>query len=238
MANYRFADTNSTTLRPPGAGTTLTQRVYDSLRDEIISGQLRPGDRLVRRAVGRRLGVSQIPVCEALLKLEGDGLVENLPLYGARVRTLTHDDVQNDQVLREAIECQAARVASGRATDKDLGRLLTLARRVDRLMAQGDPGSKVGAQAHLDFHLAVAQAGGYTSLADELQRVWFRRLMRLSWLKATQYRPVPADWHEQLVAAIAGRDPDRAEAAMRHHVQYGSEDDRRALEQFKADQDG
>ncbi len=100
----------------------------------------------------------------------------------------------------------------------------------------GDPGSKLGAQSHFDFHLAIARAGGFGSLADELQRVWFRRLMRLNWLKATQYRPVPADWHEQLVDAIASRDVQRAEDHMRQHAQFGSEDDRKALEQFQAQQ--
>ena len=182
------------------------------------------------------MGVSHIPVCEALLKLEVEGLVENVPLYGARVRTLTLDDVQNDQVLREAIECQAARMACQEASDKDLVKLLALARRVDRMMYQGDPASKLGAQAHWDFHLTLARAGGFTSLAAELERVWFRRLMRLNWLKATQYRRVPEDWHEQLCNAIASRNVDRAEAKMRHHVQFGSEDDRKALEQYQSEQ--
>ena len=58
--------------------------------------------------------------------------------------------------------------------------------------------------------------------------------MRLSWLKATQYKRVPADWHQQLIESIASRDPDRAEAKMREHVQFGHEDDQAALEGFLA----
>ena len=103
------------------------------------------------------------------------------------------------------------------------------ARRLDKLMAEGDPHSQLGRVTHQEFHLAIAQASTCTSLAEELQRIWFRRLMWMNWIKATHYRRVPADWHQQLVAALATRDPDRAEAKMREHVRYGHEDDREAL---------
>jgi len=233
MANYRFdqVDPASSTR---AAGATLIQQVYESLREEILDGTLRPGDRLVRRTLSRRLGVSPMPVTEALWRLEIEGLVESQPLCGARVRALTLEHVRNDQELREAIDCQAVRMCSQHASAGDLARLAKTAQRIDRLMSEGDPGSKLGVQTHAEFHLGVAQSTGLSAFAEELQRVWFRRLMRLSWLKATQYKRVPADWHQQLVAALASRDPDRAEAKMREHVQFGHEDDQAALECFLA----
>ena len=208
---------------------TLAERVYDTLREEILGGSLPPGTRLVRRTLSKRLGVSPLPVTEALLRLEIDGLVESRPLCGSRVRPVTEEDLSNDQVLREAIECQAARTCAENASDSDLSRLLAEARVVDRLMAQGDPRSKLGMRAHLEFHAAVARAGGFSRLAEGLQRLWFRRLMRLNWIKATHYRAVPAGWHQSLLEAIMTRDPDLAERTMREHVRYGSEDDLAAL---------
>jgi len=116
--------------------TTLTEQVYGTLRDEIVSGVLRPGDRLVRRTPGKRLGVSPMPVVEALLRLEADGLVESHPQRGSRVRPLTFEEVHNDQILREAIECQAARMCTKNASKAELSALMTKARLVDRVLPQ------------------------------------------------------------------------------------------------------
>lgn len=212
------------------ASATLAQRVHGVLREEILSGTLAPGTRLVRRAIAKRLGVSPVPVTEALLRLEVEGLVESRPLCGCRVRPLELADVQNESMLREAIECQAARLCAENGSAADHARLQAEARQLDRLISAGDPHSKLGRQVHQEFHVAIARAGAYPRLAEELQRVWFRRLMWMTWVKATHYRPVPRDWHEQLVAALATRDPDQAEAKMRAHVRFGNEDDRLALE--------
>ena len=228
MSNLRFRPVAATESDP--ASATLAQRVHDALREEILSGTLTPGTRLVRRAIAKRLGVSPIPVTEALLRLEVEGLVQSRPLCGCRVRPLELDDVQNEAVLREAIECQAARLSAENATSAELARLAAEARQLDRLIAAGDPHSKLGRQAHQEFHVSIARTGGFPRLAEELQRVWFRRLMWINWVKATHYRPVPRDWHQQLVAALAARDPDHAATKMRDHVRFGHEDDRQALE--------
>ena len=237
MANYRFTSQPASPPRRREKTATLNERVYDAIRDQIITGRLQPGTRLVRRQLGKRLGVSPMPITEALLRLEHDGLVESRPLFGSRVRPLTVADVCNDQVLREAIECQAARLCAEHASDADLASWMAEAKRIDRLMQQGDPQSTLGMRSHFDFHLGLAACGGFASLTEELQRVWFRRLMRLNWVKATHCRAVPKDWHQQLVTAIASHDPDRAEAKMREHVRYGHEDDCAALEYVLAEQE-
>jgi DNA-binding GntR family transcriptional regulator len=236
MSNLRFPPPASPS--DTSSPATLTRRVYEMLREEILSGQLTPGQRLVRRAIAQRLGVSPIPVTEALLRLEVEGLVESRPLCGCRVRPLELEDVQNEAMLREAIECQAARLCAERVAGADLTRLAAEAKRLDRMVAGRDPHSRLGRQAHLEFHVNIARAGGFPRLAEELQRVWFRRLMWMNWVKATHYQPVPRAWHQQLVEALATRDADRAEAQMRAHVRYGREDDRAALEYLFQEQNG
>ena len=227
MANYRFSDSDA-----PQSGATLTQRVYETLRTEIVTGRFDPGDRLVRRSLSRRLGVSPMPVTEALYMLEVDGLVESRALYGSRVRPLTMEDVRNDEVFREALECQAARLCAEHAPEAELKRLGADARQLDRLMSGGDPHSRLGMQLHLEFHASIARSSGFSVLAKQLRRVWSRLLMRLNWIKATQYKAVPEDWHQRLVLALEGRDPEEAEAGMRLHVRYGSEDNLAALEEY------
>ncbi len=235
MANYRFENAQSDAQGKDEPAATLTQRIYDTLLEEIVSGDLRPGDRLVRRTLSQRLGVSPMPVTEALLRLEVDGLVESRPLYGCRVPPLTAERLQNDEVLREAIECQAARLCAANASEEDLAKLLAKAKMVDRMVSQGNPNSKIGMQAHFEFHHDVAEFSGFAGLAEELRRLWFRRLMRLNWLKAVQFKRPPKDWHQQLLAALETRDSELAERKMREHVQFGTEDDRQALEELLQD---
>ncbi len=217
---------------------TLTDQVYGTLRDEIFSGALAPGVRLVRRKLGKRLGVSPMPVVEALLRLEADGLVESRPQCGSRVRPLSFEEVHNDQILREAVECQAARMCAENISKAELATLMKKARLVDRALPmlhdQSLSGSIAPAQfsSDVDFHMDVARCGGCAGLVKELGRVWFRRVMRFSWLKLMQYKPRMKDCHQQLVEAIATRDVDLAEARMREHVRYSNDMDREALDSF------
>ncbi len=216
------------------AGHTLTRRIYDQLREEIISGKLKPGERLVRKTLSERLGVSPMPITEALYMLEIDNLVESLPLCGSRVRPLTMSDIENDLMMREAIECQTARICAESVKDGTLTRLMEKAEKVDRYMAVDTPDRMLGDRLHLNFHLEIAKACGYPIFVQELERVWFQRYMQLSFFKALNCLPIPKDWHQSLVEIIRQHDPDKAEHHMRNHVRYGRENDRRALESYLA----
>lgn len=204
------------------AFATLTERVYASLQDDILAGRLAPGTRLVRRDLAKRLDVSPVPVAEALLRLESDGLVESAPMHGARVAVVDDASSLDDLVLREAVECQAARECAEHADDAALARLAVAAAAVDAEMVAGaDPGDHDSDQRHGAFHLALAAATGRPGLQRELRRLWFRRQMHRAWVNAA-HRGLPAAWHQGLVAAIASRDPGRAEAHMRFHVRWNT----------------
>lgn len=228
MANY------SPNKKPDAADAqnTLSRRVYSVLRDDILAGRLAPGERLVRKSLAERLGVSTIPVIEALYMLEIDGYVENRALSGCHVRTLTVDEIDDDLMLREALECQAARLCSQKAAPEAIDKLMKRAAQVDRFIRADTPDPSLGNQLHLEFHLELAQASGYAVFADQLRRVWFQRYMSLNSLKAIRFLPIPDGWHQVLVRRIAKGDPDDAERAMREHVQYGRKDDRAALELY------
>lgn len=209
--------------------TTLSNQVYLALRKQIISGTFAPNSRLVRRRISKDFGVSPIPVTEALWRLEQDGLVESEPMYGARVKALTLEDVRNEQILREALECQAARLCAEHASSSQIQDLFEKAEPLDRLMQSPDQHSQEGMKQHLEFHLTIARYSGCALLEKELQRVGYQGLMRISWVNAG-INPVPPNWHQQLVRVLAGRDPDRAEVKMRKHVRYGKEHFREALQ--------
>ncbi len=225
MANYsgkRIPDSM-------GAANTLSRRIYAALRDDIIAGRLKPGARLVRQVVSKRLGVSTIPVIEALYMLEIDGYVENRPLFGCRVRTLSLEDVDDDLMLREALECQAARLCAENALPEALERLMKRAAQVDRFIRADTPDQMLGSQLHWEFHLELGRLSGHAVFGEQLKRVWFQRYMNLNSLKAIRFQPPPDGWHQILVRQIRTGDPDLAERAMREHVRYGRKDDRDAL---------
>jgi DNA-binding GntR family transcriptional regulator len=201
---------------------TLTGRVYATLRADILAGRLEPGARLVRRVLAKQLEVSPVPVAEALLRLESDGLVESAPMYGARVAATSEAGALDDLVMREALECQAARECALAGGDEALRALAIQAEGIDAVMRVGaDPGDRTHDEAHGALHLAIVEAAGCPGLARELRRLWFRRQMHRAWVTASD-RGLPARWHQGLVAAIASRDPARAEAHMRFHVRWNT----------------
>src|SRR5262245_51893505 len=93
------------------SSAVLAQTIYEGLRNEIATGKLRPGEPLSRREVAKRYGTSAIPVIEALVRLEGEGLVESEARQAARVRRINVETIREDYVLREAYETQAIRLA-------------------------------------------------------------------------------------------------------------------------------
>ncbi len=228
MANYSASN-------EPDAGeaqNTLSRRVYTVLRDDMLAGRLKPGERLVRKSIASRLGVSTIPVIEALYMLEIDGYVENRALAGCRVRTLTMEEIDNDLMLREALECQAARLCAVRVGEDDCRQLMKRAVQVDRFVRADTPDQTLGSQLHWEFHIEIGRLSGHTVFGEMLGKVWFQRYMNLNSIKAIRFRQPPERWHQILVERITRGDADEAERAMREHVQYGRSDDREALKVF------
>src|SRR5215813_15457812 len=99
---------------------TKQQFVYRTLRDAIIRCELVPGERLVIDDLAQRLGVSIIPVREALRLLQSEGLVVNVPHVGATVAPISHDSILEVFTVLEGLELVATRAAAERATPEDL----------------------------------------------------------------------------------------------------------------------
>jgi len=205
---------------------TLAQKAYFAVREDILRGQLRPGMPVSRRRLARDLGMSIVPVTDALKRLEEDGLLETRARAGTRVRVPSETDVRELYELREALETQAARLFAQRATPQQCAELRRLAADVDvlfsRLATSGDNAAfrfKVHSQ-HLQFHMRIAEHAGSTLLKHMIER---RHVLIMNWLFDVSARrtPLPPGFHSRLAAALTSRDAGNADAAMRAHVQYG-----------------
>src|SRR5258706_9426848 len=221
-----------------GASISLSDKAYHAVRDEILRGQLRPGTPLSRRRLARQLGMSVLPVTDALRRLEGDGLVESRARAGTRVRVPSEKDVRELYEVREALESQSARLFAERATPAQRLELRRMADEVDvlfgRLAASADDAAFRFAvhSHHVQFHMRIAEHGGCDTLKQMIER---NHILILNWLfdVAGRRTPLPAHFHAELVEAVISGEPERADAAMRAHVRYGLKEVVGQLRQLK-----
>lgn len=187
---------------------------YERIKKAIVDGDLKPGDPLVETTLAAWCEVSRTPVREALRRLEQDGLVERND-RGLVVRRRSPDEILDIYVTRIALEATAARVAAERRTEHDLRTLHRLVERA-RQIRQGDTDAMV--EVNNLFHRTVWRASRNESLIDMLERL----NLHMARYPGTTLN-APGRWkaarrqHEEIVAAIEGRDGDAAhDIAMRH----------------------
>ena len=140
---------------------SLVELAVDRLRREILSGRADPGERLVEEQLTRRLGISRAPLREAMRLLAQQGLVEHIPRRGARVATLSDEDVRELYEVRDVLERHAV---SSMPADPDLT-ALRAALEVMRKATEADDRLEL-ANAHRRFHTEVVALGGNRQLAD------------------------------------------------------------------------
>jgi DNA-binding GntR family transcriptional regulator len=208
------------------AAGSLADEAYSAIREGILRGELRPGMPLSRRRLAEQLGMSVLPVSDALRRLEEDGLVESRPRAGTRVRIPTASDVRDLYELREALEAQSSRLFTQRATPAQRLELRRQAEHVDVLfdrLASGahDPAfGFVVHSHHVDFHMRIAEQSGSRLLKQIMER---KHVLILNWLLdvAGRRTPLPPGFHSTLAESLISGDPERADLAMRAHVRYG-----------------
>jgi len=207
---------------------TLSARVYTVVRQRIIGGALTPGQPVSRRTIANEMHMSLLPVAEALQRLEFEGLLESRPRAGTRVRVPSREEVRGHFVVREALEVHAAVLATSEASDQQLAQLLTLAQKVDALMAEPDRSQY--AATHYTFHRRMASYSRCSALLAALDH---NHAIATLWLCQGARSPIsPGHRHEELVRAIASRDPAEAADAVRQHVVVGLAHAMQALQPY------
>jgi DNA-binding GntR family transcriptional regulator len=213
---------------------SLAQRTSEGaariLREAILSGQLKPGQRLMERLLAEELGISRTPIREALFILQGEGLVDLTPNRGATVRAITARDIAQIYALRVVLEAHAARVAAGNRSERDLEQIEDAYARLRRLGPRGTAAD----QAHADFlfHSSISAATGIDLLQTIARQVLAVTASYRSHYayRAQQIRTVNQQ-HRAILDAVRDRDGDLAEKLVTEHITWSS---RVALEHFEA----
>jgi DNA-binding GntR family transcriptional regulator len=205
-----------------------------AIRNQILHGQLTMGAVLSRRKLATDLGMSMLPICAAIQRLENEGLVESKPRVGTRVRIPTEQDIRERHTIREALECQAARLVAEKATMQQRQELVRMAEQLDavyrRITTDHDPEFLFAVHGyHMQLHMRIAEYSGIAALRELIEK---NNVLVLNWLyDLVTPRPSPLlRFHSDLVAVVTGRDVEAAEQAMRKHIQSREEDTIRAVE--------
>ncbi len=208
------SDSSLATVAPAESRAAVVAR---ELRDAILGGELKPGERIKQDAVAQRLGVSRLPVREALRELAGEGLVTLERDVGARVAPLDHAELIEVYLLRETIEPMMAAAAARRITEEEVAEI----REIDGRSAPAVKTDDVPAYLDIDrdFHTAVLAAARMPramAVVQGLRQTAERYRWRYSSLISSLNRS--AAEHEMLTDALERRAPEDASAIYRIHI--------------------
>ncbi|MGH2751365.1 MAG: GntR family transcriptional regulator [Actinomycetota bacterium] len=200
----------------------LADEIATRLRTSILNGDLRPGQRIAVAALARDLGVSHIPVREAIQRLEAESLVETVPHQGPIVTGVRLEELHDIYRLRRLIEGDAARRAASTYTDADIARIQGC---LDTLLDADPETAESGFwDAHRAFHHAILQPAG---------SAWSARILNLLWQSAERYHRLftlvfgsletAHDEHRALARAAAERDREQLHHLLTTHLEHTEE---------------
>jgi DNA-binding GntR family transcriptional regulator len=211
----------------PVNSASLAAEAYAVVRRRIVRGEMAIGQSVSRRKLAAELGMSFLPVSEALLRLEFEGMLESRPRAGTRVRIPTREDVKGHYLLREILETETARRFAEHATTSERAGLAKMAARLDALSTRQDRGPYLALHHRLHSRIAeCARCDALSAVVEQtcaLSSTWFCLLPRPDATPATRR-------HRDLAKALVTSTPDAAAAVMREHVRYS---EREALERLK-----
>ena len=195
----------------------LRDVVFNTLRQAILKGELKPGERLLEIALAERLGVSRTPVREAMRKLEQEGLVVMIPRRGAQVASITEKDLNDVLEVRIALENVAIEKACKLITEEELGRLWVAAKEFEKTKAEGNLVRL--AETDVAFHEIIYQASDNKRLNQVLNNL--REQMyryRFEYIKDANMREDLRREHREITDAIIKGECERAKAAISIHI--------------------
>ena len=195
----------------------LRDVVFHTLREAILKGELKPGERLMELQLAAKLGVSRTPIREAIRMLEQEGLAVTIPRKGAEVAKMTEKDMQDVLQIREALDELAASVACERIKPEQLAELRQTMHAVEEAVETGEV--KRIAEADVRFHDIIYQSTGNPRLENILNNL--REQMyryRVEYLKNEKNYPTLLEEHNAIVEGLSERDKGKVTAAMQKHV--------------------
>jgi len=211
------SDQGGSTINKPSIPRTVKVSLVETLRDEIIRGDLVPGQYLRLEEIATRFDVSTMPVREALRDLEADGMVTSFPHRGAQVTELSADELQDIYDIRATLEEMATRLAVPFVTKPILTELTSLIEQIENHV--GDVATLV--KLNHQFHLTLYAASGRKHLCELIRMLRYRSQHYLHVYTAeidAGHSPQSRGEHRAILEACKRGDAEQAAALTREHV--------------------
>ena len=195
------------------AAASRSDKAYAFIRRKIVRGELKLGQAISRRQLARELRMSFLPVSEAFIRLEWEGLLESRPRAGTRVRIPTKKDVEEQYIVREALETQAARLFAEKATAEEKADLHKLALLLDSSNENGV--SRLSyLNLHEKLHQKITEYAHCPALSGAVEETY---ALASAWMCVDRSDDAPSG-HQSLVEALASGDAATAAKAMSLHI--------------------
>jgi len=209
-------ESDSSQIRAARENASLASEAYGVVRRRIVRGELALGQVISRRKLAAELGMSFLPVSEALLRLEFEGLLESRPRAGTRVRIPSPEDVRGHYIVREALEVQAAMLFAREATPQERAELQRLAGRLDSLCSSVGPVSQMNV-VHTRLHRHIAESARCPALVSAIEQTY---ALASTWFCSSRESPITqaTTRHRDLAQALCNGTPEEAAAATRDHL--------------------
>lgn len=201
-------------------GQTLADRVFEDIQEAIVTGNIAPGTKITEPGLAKQYGISRGPLREAMRRLEGRHLVTRIPHVGARVVSLTIEELLELYDVREAMEGMACRLAARQMPQAEIDSLKALLQKHEEQAELQENIAYYQKEGDLDFHYRLVQGSGNKKLMELLcgELYYLVRMYRYRF-SATSGRPQRAfTEHHRIVDAIEQRDEELAEMLMRRHI--------------------
>ena len=195
----------------------LRDVVFNTLRQAILTGELKPGERLMEIHLANKLGVSRTPIREAIRKLELEGLVTMIPRRGAEVAQITEKSMNDVLEVRRAMDALCVELACDRITPEELQDLKKACDTFEAAVKTDD--IKQIAQADVALHDIIVQATGnrrLIQLVNNLSEQMYR--YRVEYLKREDAHETLLAEHERIIETIEKRDKEEAMKAVSRHI--------------------
>jgi Transcriptional regulators len=196
----------------------LRDVVFNTLRQAILKGELKPGERLMEIQLANRLGVSRTPIREAIRKLELEGLVLMIPRKGAEVAQITIKNLQDVLQVRAALEQLAVQIVCQNMKEERIVALKKANKEFEKAIKQGSLTAITDAD--VEFHEIIYQATNNTRLINILNNL--REQMyryRVEYLKDRNSHVKLVEEHEVIIAQLANRDEAGAVKTILTHIE-------------------
>jgi DNA-binding GntR family transcriptional regulator len=211
--------------------SSLKDRAYAFIREKIVTGAIPPGERISDLEISKEMGVSRTPVREALARLETQGLVEQEPGFGPKVRRLSREELVESFELREILECGAAAIAAQRITDLELRELEELLDEYEATVHKVGEARNDGplnwrlSILDIAFHLKIIEAVKNQSLLRAVGDIQLltgilQRRADLPTVPHSERLAHVCSDHREILCALQARDPSLALASLQKHLRW------------------